>query len=205
MTVGSNRILYGAIMEQTASLATQTKPSLSGLFASEKDVSDTIQQLQDEGFSVEKMSVVYLGVDPKVSMGIIEQTKVAEGTALGGAAGVISGGVFGWMAGAGSITVPGTGLLIASGPLLGMLSAAGAVGTAAGLVGALIGLGLREFEAKNYADRLEKGEILLSTVAETTREQNLVKKVFLNHDVQDMTFLSASQQEQEEDRKKLSR
>jgi hypothetical protein len=46
-----------------------------------------------------------------------------------------------------------------------------------GVTGALIGLGIPEFEAKRYEGRLQKGGILLSVHCDTTEEIKRAKKV----------------------------
>jgi hypothetical protein len=57
------------------------------------------------------------------------------------------------------------------------LAGLGVGGTVGGLTGALIGMGIPEFEAKRYEGRLQKGGILLSVHCETTEEIKLGKEV----------------------------
>ncbi|MCB0338921.1 MAG: DUF3341 domain-containing protein [Bdellovibrionales bacterium] len=160
------------------------KPGVSGLFSAEIDVVDSINQLKNKGFSVDDMSILYSAVDPEQDLGITQRSKASEGATLGGTTGLLAGGTFGWMAGAGSISLPGTGLLIASGPLMAMLAGAGVVAAVGGVVGALLGLGLTEYEAKGFAERIEKGDIVLSVIAETSRERRMVADVFEMHNCQ---------------------
>ena len=88
-------------------------------------------------------------------------TKMPEGTATGGLAGGIVGAIIGGLTLVGSVLLPGVGLLVA-GPLVGAL-AGGAIGTAAGgFVGALVGLGIPENEAKYYQDSIQtRGNVLV--------------------------------------------
>jgi hypothetical protein len=72
------------------------------------------------------------------------------------------GGVLGWLAAIGLLAVPGIGPLLAAGPILAALAGAGAVGIAGGIVGALVGFGMPEYEAKRYEGRVKHGGILLS-------------------------------------------
>jgi hypothetical protein len=52
--------------------------------------------------------------------------------------------------------------LLAAGPIVAALAGAGAVGVAGGVVGALVGLGIPEYEALRYEGRVKHGGILLS-------------------------------------------
>jgi len=76
--------------------------------------------------------------------------------------GVLAGGVLGWLAGIGMLAIPGIGPLIAAGPIVAALAGAGALGTFGGIVGALVGMGIPEYEAKRYEGRMKHGGILLS-------------------------------------------
>jgi hypothetical protein len=74
----------------------------------------------------------------------------------------VVGGILGWLAGAGALMIPGLGLFVAAGPIMGLLSGIGVGGVLGGLTGALVGLGTPEYEAKRYEGRIRKGGILLS-------------------------------------------
>src|SRR5439155_10866804 len=89
-------------------------------------------------------------------------TKAPEGAAAGASSGAVIGGTLGWLAGIGALAVPGVGPLIAAGPIVAALAGIGAVGTLGGIAGALIGLGIPEYEAKRYEGRVRNGGILLS-------------------------------------------
>jgi hypothetical protein len=95
-------------------------------------------------------------------MGHRKATKAPEGVVVGGGAGVMAGAALGWFAGIGTLTIPGLESLAAAGPLVAAFAGAGLVGTIGGLVGALIGRGMPEYEAKRYEGRVRKGGILLS-------------------------------------------
>ena len=89
-------------------------------------------------------------------------TKAPEGATTGATAGVIAGGVLGWLIGVGMLTVPGIAPLTAAGPVVAALAGAGALGIVAGIVGALIGLSVPEYEARRYVGRVKHGGVLLS-------------------------------------------
>ena len=93
--------------------------------------------------------------------GFEHTSKMPEGTATGGLTGGILGAIIGGLTLVGSILIPGSGLLVA-GPLVGAITG-GAIGVATGgLLGALVGAGIPETEAKYYEESLKKeGNALL--------------------------------------------
>ena len=91
-----------------------------------------------------------------------KDTKAPEGATTGAASGAVIGGALGWLAGLGALAIPGLGLFIAAGPIMGLLAGAGAGGAVGGIAGALIGMGIPEYEAKRYEGRVKSGGILLS-------------------------------------------
>jgi hypothetical protein len=76
--------------------------------------------------------------------------------------GVISGGLLGGLAGlligAGSMIIPGLGIIAAAGPITGLLSGA----VTGGIVGGLIDLGIPERESKQYESDIRQGKVLFS-------------------------------------------
>jgi hypothetical protein len=90
-----------------------------------------------------------------------QASKLPEGAASGGLTGGIIGAIIGGLTLVGSVLLPGVGLLVA-GPLVGAITG-GAIGTAAGgLVGALVGIGIPENEAKYYQDSIQaRGNVLV--------------------------------------------
>jgi len=91
-----------------------------------------------------------------------KNTKAPEGASTGAASGAVAGGVLGWLVGIGALAIPGIGPFIAAGPIMAALAGAGALGTFGGIVGALVGMGIPEYEAKRYEGRVKHGGILLS-------------------------------------------
>ena len=69
-------------------------------------------------------------------------------------------GLLSYMAGIGAISFPGVGPFLAAGPLSSVFGSLGA--TARGLLHSLVGLGLPEPQAQQYAGRLEDGRLMMS-------------------------------------------
>jgi hypothetical protein len=83
----------------------------------------------------------------------------------------------GWWAGAGLISVPGLGPFIAAGPILAALSGAGLGSAAGGLIGAIAGFCVPEYEARRYDGKLDAGNILLSVHCENVGELKKAKQI----------------------------
>ena len=64
------------------------------------------------------------------------------------------------------MAIPGLGPFIAAGPIMAALSGAALGGTIGGLTGALVGMGIPEFEAKQYEGKVKGGNALISVHSE---------------------------------------
>jgi hypothetical protein len=90
------------------------------------------------------------------------------------------------LAGIGSLAIPGLGPFIAAGPIMAALGGAAAGATAGGLTGALIGLGIPEYEAKQYESKIKGGNILISVHTDDGDERRRVKDTFTRHQAEDI-------------------
>jgi hypothetical protein len=106
-----------------------------------------------------------------------KNTKAPEGALAGGGTGLVVGGVLGWLAGIGTLAIPGIGPLLAAGPIVAALAGAGAGSAIGGIAGALIGLGLPELEAKRYEEAIKQGRILVSVHCQSMRQAETARKV----------------------------
>lgn len=114
-------------------------------------------------------------------------TKAPEGATTGGVAGLGVGAALGWLAGIGALAIPGVGPFIAAGPIMAALGGA-AVGTAAGgVIGALVGMGIPEFEAKRYDAKIREGNILISVHTEDGKQRDLAKDIFQRNNAEDIS------------------
>jgi hypothetical protein len=136
--------------------------SVFGIYPNRLEVEVAVDRLRDEGFRATDISVLLPENLGNKDIGVTAGTKAPEGATAGGVSGAALGGILGWLAGIGTLAIPGVGPLIAAGPILGALAGAGAGGTAGALVGALAGFGIPEYEAKRYEGRIRNGGILLS-------------------------------------------
>ena len=121
-----------------------------------------VDMLKISGFRVEDISALLPDNQGTKDFAHEKGTKAPEGAVTGAGAGVLLGGALGWLAGVGTLAVPGVGPLIAAGPILATLSGVGVGAVAGGIVGGLVGMGIPEYEAKRYEGRVRSGKILLS-------------------------------------------
>jgi len=116
-----------------------------------------------------------------------KNTKVPEGAATGGASGAILGGTLGWLAGVGTLAIPGLGPFIAAGPIMAALAGVGVGGAVGGLIGALVGMGIPEYEAKRYEGRIREGGILLSIHCDNSDWVKRAKEIMKQTGAQDVS------------------
>lgn len=99
---------------------------------------------------------------PKTAKKVEKNTKAPEGATTGALTGGILGGSLGLLAGIGALAIPGLGPVIAAGPIMAALSGSAVGGSLGLLIGALVGAGIPEYEAKKYETGLKAGNILIS-------------------------------------------
>jgi len=137
-----------------------------------------VDRLKVAGFSNNDISVIMADKTGTRDFAHEHKTKAPEGAATGASTGAVLGGALGWLAGIGTLAIPGVGPLIAAGPIMAALSGAAVGGSVGGLTGALIGMGIPEFEAKRYEGKVKGGSALISVHSENSQETDRAKKIF---------------------------
>jgi hypothetical protein len=133
-----------------------------GIYKGAQDAADAVQRLRGSGFRNTDVAILVSENAGNKDLGLDKATKAPEGAVTGAGSGAILGGALGWLAGIGSLAIPGVGPFLAAGPLLSLLAGVGAGGAVGGVAGALIGAGTPEYEAKRYEGRVHGGHVLLS-------------------------------------------
>jgi len=133
-----------------------------GIYPDQLTAEDAVDNLKDSGFRSADISVLFPDNQGTKDFAHEKHTKAPEAAVAGGSSGAVLGGALGWLAGIGALAIPGIGPVIAAGPIMGMLGGIGVGGAIGGIAGALIGLGIPEYEAKRYEGRIRRGGILLS-------------------------------------------
>jgi uncharacterized membrane protein len=100
----------------------------------------------------------------------------------------VLGGGLGWLIGIGSLAIPGVGPLIAAGPIMAALGGAAVGAAVGGFTGALVGLGIPEYEAKQYEGKIRQGNILISVHTEDGKEVSRAKEIFKRDGAQDISY-----------------
>lgn len=160
-----------------------------------KMADDIITQLTNAGFSRDSISFLSAdrrAKDTKGNLGVEKNTKAAEGATIGGTSGGLIGGALGLLAGLGALAIPGAGPFIAAGPIMGTLAGIGAGGSLGAIAGALVGLGIPEYEAKHFEDVLRNNpeNVLVSVHTNTSEEINRIKDIFEKCGAQDVSTTS---------------
>lgn len=114
-------------------------------------------------------------------------TKAPEGATIGGSAGGLAGGALGLLAGIGALAIPGVGPFIAAGPIMATLSGAAVGAAIGGIGGALVGLGMPEYEAKQYEEKVKDGNILISVHTNNSDTAKRVKEIMKNGGADDVS------------------
>src|SRR3982750_4746819 len=125
-----------------------------GIYRTREDVEATVDELRDSGFRNTDISVLFPENEGTKDFAHEKHTKAPEGTTTGATSGAVIGGGLGWLAGIGALAIPGLGPLIAAGPIVAALAGAGAGGVVGGITGALVSMGIPEYEAKRYEGRV---------------------------------------------------
>lgn len=141
---------------------TMAKKSLFCMVGSEAQASEIVNQLKDSGFSNNDISALLPDKTGTKDFAHEHHTKAPEGATAGASTGGIIGGALGWLAGIGVLAIPGLGPFIAAGPIMAALSGAAVGAAVLGIAGALVGMGIPEYEAKRYEGKIKDGNILIS-------------------------------------------
>ena len=145
-----------------------------------------VDRLKNARFSSNDISVLFPDKGTTRDFAHEKSTKAPEGAATGAGTGGVLGGALGWLAGIGALAIPGVGPFIAAGPIVAALSGAAVVAAVGGIAGALIGMGIPEFEAKRYEGKIKEGNILISVHADTSEEVSSAKKIFEQCNAEDI-------------------
>jgi hypothetical protein len=158
-----------------------------GIYPAYASVEYGVDALRTAGFRNSDISVLFPEGTGTKDFAHEKGTKAPEGASTGAGTGVVLGGALGWLAGVGSLAIPGAGPLIAAGPIMAALAGAGVGGVVGGLTGALIGMGIPEYEAKRYEGRVKDGGILLSVHSDSSDWTMRAKKVLEETGAQDIS------------------
>ncbi|HEV2694461.1 MAG TPA: hypothetical protein VG347_16325 [Verrucomicrobiae bacterium] len=168
------------------------KTSVICIARSEDQAITIVNRLKSANFSNNDISVLLPDKHGTKDFAHEQHTKAPEGAATGGISGGVLGGALGWLAGIGALAIPGVGPFIAAGPIMAALGGVALGGAIGGIAGALIGLGIPEYEAKRYEGKIKDGNILISVHTANSDEVKLAKEIFKDNDAEDISSTGES-------------
>ena len=158
-----------------------------GIYGSYGAADAAVDALRAAGFRNTDISVMFPENVGTKDFAHEKGTKAPEGATTGAGTGAVIGGAVGWLAGIGTLAIPGVGPFIAAGPIMAALAGAGVGGAVGGLTGALVGMGIPEYEAKRYEGRVNKGGILLSVHSDDSDWTKKAKAVLERSGAEDIS------------------
>jgi len=164
------------------------KKAVFGIAANEAQAQRIANALKLEGFPASEISVLFPDKTGTRDFAHEQHTKAPEGAAAGAGTGGVLGAGLGWLVGIGSLAIPGVGPFIAAGPIMAALGGAAIGATIGGMTGVLVGLGVPEYEAKQYEGKIREGNILLSVHAENSKEVSRAKEIFEREGAHDISY-----------------
>lgn len=136
--------------------------TIVGLFDRQEYAEKAARQVKDQGLRTDDISIIARQGDDKTDRATATMTAGGRGVNDNISDGVVTGGILGGLAGlligAGSMVIPGLGIIAAAGPITGLLSGA----VTGGIVGGLVDLGIPENKSRQYETDVKAGKILFS-------------------------------------------
>src|SRR5262245_21421761 len=161
-----------------------------GIAKTEGQAQRIVVDLKNAGFSNNDISALFADKTGTRDFAHEHHTKAPEGTATGAGVGGVLGGTLGWLAGIGTLAIPGLGPFIAAGPIMAALGGAAVGATVGGLTGALVGMGMPEYEAKLYEGKVREGNYLIAVHTDDREQQRRAREIFKRDGARDISSAS---------------
>jgi hypothetical protein len=154
-----------------------------GIFENRDDAERAARQVKEQGLRTEDISIVAKQDNNNTSAvgigGNMEERRITatmevnkpinDNISDGVIAGGVLGGLAGLLIGAGSMMIPGLGIVAAAGPITGLLSGA----VTGGIVGGLVDLGIPEKNGRQYESDIRSGRVLFSMRTDDDKVERL--------------------------------
>lgn len=152
--------------------------TVAAVFESIHNAKSAAEKLRETGNKTENISIAakdeggyQTGEIKNENTGVeyknVTNDNISDGVMTGG----ILGGIAGLLIGAGSLAIPGLGIIAAAGPLAGLFTGA----VTGGLVGGLVDLGIPEEKGREYEADIKAGRVFLSARIEAEKVDEVVK------------------------------
>jgi hypothetical protein len=152
-----------------------SKQAIIGLVASQRQAERILTALEGAGLAKDDVSVLFRA-EPARGVGAAAHTRSPAIAVGDGARPALSGGLA-LRGGLGIVSLPGAGSFIAGGPILEALSGEFLGASSRSIAAALIGMGTREPEARQYEEKIQCGSVLLAVHVDEHEERALAKAV----------------------------
>ncbi|MBZ0157313.1 MAG: general stress protein [Alphaproteobacteria bacterium] len=179
--------------------------SVFGIYPDRASAEEAVDALRRAGFRNTDVSILFAENEGSKDLALEKHTKAPEGAAAGAVSGAVIGGALGWLAGIGALAIPGVGPFVAAGPIVSLLAGIGLGGAIGELAGALIGIGIPEYEAKRYAGRIRKGGVLLSVHSDNDDWTKNAKKILEQTGAEDISSAGEAKPDYAESVKPVTR
>lgn len=163
-----------------------------GTFPTREDAENALMELRDCGFNMDRISAIAQNLPDPQTLADVEvkssSERVKDSAETGAVMGATTGGMLGLIGSLSVLAIPGIGLATEVAILLGNALLGSGFGAAGGsLVGAMLGWGIPEEQAKYYDELLSQGNYVVlveGTEAEIKRaEAILLDRQILNWNV----------------------
>lgn len=151
-----------------------------------------IHKLKTLGIGESHISVLMANRADERGLAIDNETKAPEGATIGAGSGAVVGGALGWLAGIGALAIPGLGPFIAAGPIMAALSGMAVGGSVGSISGALVGMGIPEYEAQRFQGHLKGGRVLISVHTGSSGQSSIVKQALQESQAEDIAETTMS-------------
>lgn len=150
--------------------------TVAAIFDEYKDAETAARRIKEQGLRTDDISIITkqdngagetdtgrgkaagMATGPSFTMGRKVNDNISDGTISGG----VLGGLAGLLIGAGTMMIPGFGIVAAAGPVTGLMSGA----ITGGIVGGLIDLGIPENRSRQYETDIKAGKVFFSMKTE---------------------------------------
>ena len=158
-----------------------------GTFPTREDAENALMELRDCGFNMDRISAIAQNPPDSQALADVEvkssSERAKDGAETGAVMGATTGGMLGLIGSLSVLAIPGIGLATEVAILLGNALLGSGFGAAGGsLIGAMIGWGIPEDQAKYYDQLLSQGNYVV-LVEGTEAEIKGAEAILLNHQI----------------------
>lgn len=156
-------------------------PHIVGIFDSAPLANQAIEELLNAGLTKDDISLV---MSDKAKTNFSAATKDTDDraivdSAIGAGTGGILGAIAASMTMVGALVIPGAQLLVA-GPLIALITGAGAGAAVGGLAGALSAYGISAVESAKYSDEIKAGKAVIIAHTNNDAQTQVARSVLMS-------------------------